>query len=279
VTPEPAEPAEPAASGTPGDGYLLTNDAPEAMDRFTAFASLFDPSTFRHMEDLGLQPDWRCWEVGAGGTSVVQWLSERTGPGGHVLATDINVAWATGSPGPNVEIRRHDVAHDPPPDVQFDLVHARLVLVHVPERARALANMVRSLRPGGWLFIEDADPALQPLSCLEELGPDQALANRLRSGFRALMADRGADLAYGRTLPRLLRSAGLTEVGADASFPVALPACAALETATITLIRPELVANGIATDADIDRHLANVAAGRLDLTQPPMISCWGRRPL
>ncbi len=80
-----------------GDRYLLSNDAPEAMDRFTAFAALFDPSTFRHLDALGLAPGWRCWEVGAGGTSVVTHLSARVGPGGHVLATDINLAWAAGA--------------------------------------------------------------------------------------------------------------------------------------------------------------------------------------
>ena len=80
--------------------YLLSNDAPEAMDRFTAFATLFDPSTFRHLDGLGLAPGWRCWEVGAGGTSVVAHLSERVGPAGHVLATDINLSWAAARPPP-----------------------------------------------------------------------------------------------------------------------------------------------------------------------------------
>ena len=231
------------------------------------------------MTALGLAPGWRCWEVGAGGSSVVRFLAERVGPEGYVLATDIDVSWAeAAASGPPVEVRRHDVAADPAPEGEFDLVHARLVLVHVTDRQAALDAMVAALRPGGWLFIEDADPALQPLSCLEELGPDQALANRLRTGFRALMAGRGADLAYGRTLPRLLRAAGLGEVGADAAFPVALPECAQLETATITMIREQLVAEGVATEEDIERHLANVAAGRLDLAQPPMIAAWGRRP-
>jgi SAM-dependent methyltransferase len=230
------------------------------------------------MDDLGLQPGWRCWEVGAGGTSVVQGMAQRTGPNGFVLATDLDVSWAADAVGPTVEVRQHDVALDPPPDDLFHLIHARLVLVHVPDRARALANMVAALRPGGWLFIEDADPALQPLSCLEELGPEQELANRLRTGFRSLMADRGVDLAYGRTLPRLFRGAGLTDVAADASFPVALPACARLELATINLIRDQLVTHGFANEAEIELHLANVRAGKLDLTQPPMISCWGRRP-
>jgi SAM-dependent methyltransferase len=262
--------------------YLLPNASNAAAERFAAFVELFDPSTFAHMERLGIAPGWRCWEVGAGGTSVVEWLAERVGPQGHVLATDIDVTWASAAAGqtsPQVEVRVHDAALDPPPEATFDLVHARLVLVHVPDRDRALAAMVGALRPGGWLFLEDADPTLQPLSALEVRVPEQELANRIRSGFRALMADRGVDLAYGRTLPRLLREAGLSEVRADASFPVAHPACARLETATIFLIRDQLVEHDIATPEEIELHLAHVASGRLDLTQPPMIAAWGRRPL
>ena len=171
------------------------------MDRFEAFALLFDPSTFRHLDGLGLEAGWRVWEVGAGGTSVLDHLSARVGPTGHVLATDLNVSWAAALAVANVEVLEHDVADAPPPGAPFDLVHARLVLVHVPERDVALAHMVRSLRPGGILLVEDADPALQPLSCLEEIGPAQVLANRIRRGFRTLLAERGVDLSYGRTLP------------------------------------------------------------------------------
>jgi protein-L-isoaspartate O-methyltransferase len=262
-----------------GDRYLLSNDAPEAMDRFTAFATLFDPATFRHLDALGLGPGWRCWEVGAGGTTVVTHLSSRVGPAGHVLATDINLAWAAGAVGrPNVEILEHDVAAGVPPGGPFDLVHARLVLVHVPERDAALANMVAALRPGGALLVEDADPALQPLSCLEERGREAVLANRLRRGFRSLLVERGVDLAYGRSLPRRLRAAGLVRVAAEAFFPVSDPACDQLEIATVTLIRDQLLDHGMATRAEIAQHLDDVAAGKLDLAQPPMISCWGRRP-
>jgi SAM-dependent methyltransferase len=261
-----------------GESYLLSNDAPEAMDRFTAFAHLFDPSTFRHLDAAGLEAGWHCWEVGAGGTSVVARLAARVGLSGSVLATDINVAWAADVVAANVEVLEHDVAADPPPAGPFDLVHARLVLVHVPQRDGALANMVAALRPGGMLVLEDADPALQPLSCLEETGPAQVLANRVRRGFRTLLADRGVDLAYGRSLPRRLREAGLTDVAADAAFPVSDPACNHLELATVALIRDELVQHGIVTEAEIDRHLVAVAAGELDLTQPPMITAWGRKP-
>lgn len=194
-----------------------------------------------------------------------------------MVCTDIDVSWAREAASDVVEVLRHDVAADPPPPGGFDLVHARLVLVHVVDRAEALRRMVRALRPGGVLLLEDADPGLQPLLCPDESGPEQRLANRLRSGFRELMAGRGADLAYGRTLPRRLREAGLLDVRADAYFPIT-SACTVLEAATVRQIRDRLVAAGIASDADIDRHLSNVATRELDLATAPMISAWGRRP-
>ncbi|MYW05592.1 methyltransferase domain-containing protein [Streptomyces sp. SID3343] len=259
-------------------GYLLDNAQSQAGVRFGALAELFDPVTFRHVDRLGIGAGMRCWEVGAGGPSVPLGLAERVGPTGTVIATDIDVSWTRGIDGGVIEVLSHDVAADPPPPGGFDLVHARLVLVHVADRAEALRRMVEALRPGGVLLLEDADPSLQPLLCPDETGPEQRLANRLRSGFRTLMAARGADLAYGRTLPRVLREAGLDDVRADAYFPITSPACAVLEDATVRQIRHHLTGQGLATDREIDRHLANVASGRLDLATAPMISAWGRRP-
>lgn len=259
------------------DGYLLDNRQAEAGQRFDALSALFDPSTFRHFDRLGVGPGWRVWEVGAGGTSVIGWLAKKVGPTGRVLATDIDTSWAADAARPPVQVLRHDVGAEEPPGEGFDLVHARLVLVHVPDRERALRSMVRALRPGGRLLVEDADPALQPLICPDEHGPEQQLANRLRHGFRALLAERGADLTYGRRLPRLLREAGLSQVEADAYFPVSSPACTALELATVRQVREKLVAAGYATDAEVERHLANVAGGSMDLATSPMISAWGRK--
>ena len=91
---------------------------------------------------------------------------------------------------------------------------------------------------------------------------------------------RGADLGYGRTLPRLLREAGLEDVRADAFFPLTSPACTALELATIDQVRDRLVSGGIATDAEVERYRASLVAGRVpDLATAPMISAWGRKTL
>jgi hypothetical protein len=118
---------------------------------------------------------------------------------------------------------------------------------------------------------------MQPLVCPDESGPAQRLANKLKHDLRTLMAQRGVDLAYGRTLPRLIRDAGLADVQADAYFPITGSACAVLERATVMQIRERLVAAGLATDEEVDQHL-DVAAGILGLATSPMISAWGRKP-
>jgi hypothetical protein len=139
--------------------------------------------------------------------------------------------------------------------------------------------MIGALRPGGWLLLEEADPQLQPLVCVDESGPEQVLANKVKRGFRFLMAQRGVDLAYGRTLPRLMRDSGLLEVQCDAYFPMGGPMCAELERATVEQIADRLIGAGLATEDEIAAHLENVTSGRLDLATSPMISAWGRKSI
>lgn len=243
---------------------------------YATLGALFGASTFRHIDDLGIRAGWRCWEVGAGGPTVPAWLARRVAPGGYVLATDIDVAALEEAPGAGFEVRRHDIEAEPAPASPpgFDLVHARLVLMHLADRGAALSAMTGALRPGGWLLLEDADLALQPLACPDEAGPAERLANRIRRASVGLRAD---NLAFGRTLPRLLRGAGLTEVGADAYFPLTGPDSARLQQTMIERQRARLLAAGLVTAAEVDRHLADVAAGRLDLATFTVVSAWGRK--
>ncbi len=264
--------------------YLLDNQRAEAGERFVAMGELFDATTFHTLEATGVGSGWRCWDVGAGAPGVGIWLADRVGTSGRVLVTDLDTtwlgdgAWPGGRPPSTVTVARHDVIEDPLPEGPFDLIHARLLLVHLPRRAEVAVGLANLLAPGGWLVIEDADPHMQSLACVDEYGPDQVLANRVRDGFRALLARRGADLAFGRTLPRLLRSSGLVDVTATAYFPVTSPTSAALERATVAHTRADLVSEGLVSDEEIDRHLANLASGGLDVSTAPMVSARGRRP-
>jgi ubiquinone/menaquinone biosynthesis C-methylase UbiE len=111
----------------------------------------------RRIDGLGLQQGWRCLEVGGGGGSVAAWLCERVGPAGSVVATDINTRLLEGIELPNFEARRHDITCDSLPDGEFDFVHIRWLLHHLPEPERAIRRMIGALRPGGWLLLEEVD--------------------------------------------------------------------------------------------------------------------------
>ena len=62
------------------------------------------------------------------------------------------------------------------------------------------------------------------------------------------------------------------------SFPCAGPSTLPSTDLDIEHVRGELLAAGLADDAEIDAHLAAIDAGQLDLTLAPLISAWGRRP-
>jgi ubiquinone/menaquinone biosynthesis C-methylase UbiE len=256
--------------------YLFDNAASEARQRFGALSALFDPTTFRHIEALNIGQGCRCWEVGAGGPTVSNWLADRVGASGRVLATDINTSWVSEHLDHTVEVLQHDVTQDDPPAGQFDLVHARLVLSHLPARGKALRRMVASLRPGGWLLVEDFDKVI-PVRCIDAYLPEHHRANKLHAGVYALLAQRGADLEYARRLPRIFRDAGLTQVGADAYLPVAIPAGNVLSVANITQVRDALIEQQLATQDEIDAHVAAMADATITVGTPPLISAWGQR--
>ncbi|OYZ13359.1 MAG: hypothetical protein B7Y39_17900 [Bdellovibrio sp. 28-41-41] len=57
----------------------------------------------------------------------------------------------------NLNFKQADVYELPFPDNHFDFVYARLVFMHLHDPISALKNILRVLKPGGRLLIEDAD--------------------------------------------------------------------------------------------------------------------------
>lgn len=194
--------------------YTLDNTWQQARRRLALLEAWLDPGTIRHLETLGVGEGWDCLELGGGGGSIVEWLSRRVGPNGHVLATDINTRFLDALDLPNLEVRRHDIVHDDLPEGEFDLVHARLLLTHLAERDTALQRMVKALKPGGWLLVEEMD-------CLtwtpDPSGDPAAVALFLKgtSVIDQIMSSAGVDLYYGRRLFGEVRTRGLIDLGAE----------------------------------------------------------------
>jgi SAM-dependent methyltransferase len=200
------------------------------------------------------------------------------GTSGRILATDIEPRFLEPLAGlDNVDVARHDVVVDPLPEGAFDLVHARLVLVHVPERLTAVHRLVQALRPGGWLLIEDGDGIMTGQSCLDPHTDEEHLANRIRSGLMDLMAERGVDFGFARSLFRILEGEGLVDVAGD-GYVAFSDSVRTLERANIVQLRETYVAAGFATDPEVDAFLAWLDEPRPSLAAPFLLSAWGRRP-
>lgn len=239
---------------------------------------LLDDGTERLLARHGATEGARCLEIGAGGGSIARWLVERVGPAGHVVATDLETTYLDEMHGPaNLEVRRHDIVEDDLEEEAFDLVHARLVLEHLPKRDIALDALVRSLRPGGWLVIEDVDYVSGvPISDHGARESQRAEAVRLRE-----FATAGVDHFYGRKLPAVLRERGLIDVGNEGRVWIMSgghPAARWFQHSYAHL-RPRLTASGDLTDADVDRMLELFGDPDWAAFSPIFMAVWGRRPV
>jgi SAM-dependent methyltransferase len=171
--------------------------------------AILDPITTGRLSDLELEAA-RCLELGAGGGSLARWLVEQVGPSGQVVATDIDTIHI--SPSDGMTVYQHDLRTLALPEPgPYDLIHARLLLLHLPERQDILRMLSAALAPGGWLLLEEfigGPPAV--LACPS--GISSKLFDRVISSLLAELTDHGADMTWGRRMHSAMVAAGLEAV-------------------------------------------------------------------
>ena len=248
-----------------------------AATRFAALSAIFDTGTKRHLVDRGLTVGWQCLEVGGGGGSIASWLWERVGDGGRVVVTDIDTQFLQVLNRPNLEVLCHDITRDPLPDGAFDLVHTRMVLIHLPERDDVLRRLARALKPGGWLVCEEFDAV--------SAAPDPAVSPgevvlKAHHAMARLNDARRVDRRYGRLLLGRFRALGLTGLGAEAHLSMVQPESplATLLRASYERRRGAMIDAGYITDEEFDRDLARMDDADFMMPSPLMWTAWGRRP-
>jgi SAM-dependent methyltransferase len=256
--------------------YSLDNAGQEASSRFHALADTFDAETIRHLEDLGVGPGWRCLEVGGGGGSIAHWLASRIESSGYLLITDIDPRFLESLNLPHAEVRRHNIATDPLPEAAFDLVHARLVLTHIPEREAALKRMVASLKPGGWLLVEEIDISLSPDPASFH---GEVHAKTFDAMLRA-MEQRGVDHRFGRRLFGLLRGLGLDKVASEgkASVWTATTPGTSILRANFEQLHDDILRTGLVTEQEFQQDMAQMSDPSFMMPSPILWSAWGQRP-
>lgn len=260
----------------PTTGYVLDPAWHAERERLTSLTRLYDGTTLRLADELGLAPGWHCAEVGAGTGTVAQLLADRVGPDGSVLAVDTDTRFLDVLADDVLTVRRQDITAEPLPAGRFDLVHARLVLEHLASRDAVLPALAGALAPGGWLLVEDFHWVTASV-----IDPPDEVHSRVAGACRTLMSAGGYDPAYGARLPRAVAAAGLTDVGTSASSALvhADPVTGVPQwELLVAQLRPALLAHGLVTDADLAAFSALCHDGTTVLFAPLMVSSWGRRP-
>lgn len=237
-------------------------------DRLGVLEQVCDPMTARMLGNVGVEKGWRCLDVGAGAGSVTAMLASLVGPEGAVLAIDLDTRLLDQLASEVIEVRRHDLLAGPVGG-DFDLVHARHLLMHLPYRLKALSCMIGALRPGGVLAVGDVTMA------------DVRLAGRNPRWERAWSATLdtlvavGWDPSYGDRLTSDLEALGLDEVCSDQSrcYRRGGSDFARLLAGTVERLRDKVDAAA----SDVDEMLRLLDDPATGFFTPTVIMAWGRR--
>ena len=255
--------------------YVLSQqDSPDLEQaRLRLLEEFHDPLTSDQLDAIGVGVGWRCLDIGAGAGSVTRMLAERVGSSGSVVAMDLDTRLLEGLASDRVEVRRHDLMADELPQAEFDLVHARLLLMFVSPRLGALQRLVSAARPGGWVA------SIAPDFTAVAVSPSSLVWQRVWSRFLDVALTGGWDPGYGARLGSDLEAAGLVEVHTDhiaRRYPGGSLPCRLLSL-TIERLRARLVLLGADNDEiDEARRLLEAPASRI--TPPTTCVARGRRP-
>jgi SAM-dependent methyltransferase len=203
----------PASSpDVPDDNYVLGRTS-EEYQRLRWQARLWEQITAQALDRVGLTQGMRCLDVGCGPGEVMRLMAERVGASGCVTGLDNDgrlgreardVLRAT-VPGQVEFIHADAEATDEVPGGPFDLVYARLLLLHLRDPVAMIRKMYAWTRPGGVMLVQDYDCA--PMSIV----PPLATWKEFERVFYGVPEKVGRDLRIGRKLPLHFATAGVGE--------------------------------------------------------------------
>jgi SAM-dependent methyltransferase len=112
---------------------------------------------------------------------------------------------------PRMSVVQADATTDSLP-TNVDLVHARLTLAHIPQRAAVLDRLIDCLNPGGVLLIEDWWAVNTDMVMTASRAEDAARYRHFLDVLGGLFEAGGTDRNWARRIHGALLQAGLTDV-------------------------------------------------------------------
>lgn len=268
----------------PNAVYSLGSSLGES-ERLERQANELAPESEEVIDRVGLRPGGSAIDLGCGPRGVLELLHRRVSPGGRVVGLDsdpVHVGMASefvskrGLDG--VEVLVADARSTGLAAGSFDLVHARTLLINVPDPGDVVAEMVRLARPGGWVG------GLEPEPQLSICYPPHPAVDRIGELFHAAFTRNGADAQVGRKMAELYRDAGLEDVTIEArasTYPIG-HSRRMIRADLVRAMRPQILELGLADEPELDELDANARAHlqNADVVVMPHLNflAWGRKP-
>ena len=258
-----------------GDKYFAAHTADAAeRERLAFLESGVDPRSTRQLQALGVGAGWACLEVGGGGGSLTRWLADRVGPGGRVVAVDIDTRFLREIDRPNVEVREQDILQDTSESSTYDLAHCRFLLLHLSEAELAIDRMIAALKIGGWLMIEEPDfssyAAADPHHPLSE-----GFTRMVQQVFGRAARLKLFDPYFGRRSRAILEHAGLAEIGNEGTAQLWRGGEAEAREHQLSL--PVLVKAGVCSEQESEYLERALTDSSFTFVGHTVFSAWGKR--
>ncbi|MGI9523816.1 MAG: class I SAM-dependent methyltransferase [Hyphomicrobiaceae bacterium] len=236
-----------------------------SLDEFARLkiqSDLFREDARAALQRLGSGAGFRVLDLCCGVGGITDVLSDWVGERGTVVGADIDNAkleharlWAIEGMSSNIEFVQADAFASGLDPASFDLAHTRFAISVIQDGIGILDHMTTLVRPGGFLFVEEADT--QTMQCVPPSRDWDRALKLMKDAFVKV----GANTSMGTALRGIFIDMGLTEVDvkicvhaltADDPMMMHLPL-------TLSAMRSAIVSLNLIEADDLDRLIERLA--------------------
>jgi ubiquinone/menaquinone biosynthesis C-methylase UbiE len=138
--------------------YLLSNNRDE-QERLRVQARAWEGETETMLDQIGIQPGWRCLDIGCGAMGILGPLSRRVGIDNALEQLVAARAYVEEEGLDNAELLERNAYGSELPDSSFDLVHVRFLLAPGGHDDALLREMIRLYAPAACWRSRSRTPA------------------------------------------------------------------------------------------------------------------------
>ena len=245
------------------------------LERQKQLAQTFSPSTIKFLDEIGDLKGANALDLGCGIGETTRMLEKRTEKSGSVVGVDFDQNLIDSAKSltdrDNITYIKGDAHSLTFEDGSFDVVYARLLLLHVEEPMAVLKEMLRVCKPNGKVIVHDGD-----FSTLYT-APDGAGGDGLNKLFSLFRNSR-----IGSQLWHMFRECGYDQVEFRVDrMLVREESGKRLTLMTVEAMQEAAVKSGLMTSEEVSNLISTFRHGMKDgnylIGYPEMYAAWIQR--